>query len=539
MNRRVILVGGTGAFGERLARLLSQWPQIELVIAARGLPRAEALARELGCQAAGFDRDHPETLQTLAPWAVIDAAGPFQQGDLRLAQRAITLGAHYIDIADGRRFVAAFAEALDAPAKAAGVLAVTGASSTPALSNAALDAMTRDWAAIDVAKVAISPGARAPRGLSVVRAILSYVGRPVAVFSGGGWRWEAGWSGLVRMDFPGLGRRLVSLCETPDLDIMARRVRREARFLAGLELAPLHVGLWLLAWLPRALLVRSLEPLAEPLRAIADYMAPWGTDRGGMVVEAQGEGADGLARVARWSLAAEENAGPTVPVAAAAAVLRGLLAERITQRGAQPCVGLVTLDQIMAELAGLPVMTRLDGGLGEPTLLRTVLGEDVERLPEPVAAVHDKVAARTFMGRGRAGGSRHWFVRVLRALVGLPEPGAYPRISVTIAPEPGGETWLRDFGPRRFRSHLRKVSAPRQFEERFGPVRFRFSPHLRDDGFDWRLASWSLLGMTLPKSWAPQIRATSYARDGVYRFRALTAHKWLGVVFAYRGRLDV
>lgn len=538
MSARVVLVGATGAFGERLARILATWPQVELVVAARGVARAEALARELGCKVAIFDRDHPEALRNLKPWAVIDAAGPFQHGDMRLAYAAIVAGAHYVDIADGRAFVAAFPDALNAQAKAAGVLAVTGASSTPALSNAALDVMTDGWAAIDIVRVAISPGARAPRGLSVVRAILSYAGREVAVFSDARWSWEAGWSGLTRMEFPGLGHRLVSLCETPDLDILAGRVRREARFMAGLELAPLHVGLWLLAWLPRAWLVRSLEPAAKPLLAIADVFAPLGSDRGGMVVEAQGEGQDGSPRVARWSLAAERNAGPSVPVAAAAAVLRGLLDGRIVQRGARACVGLVTVDQILAELAPLPIMTRLESGEGPPTLLRGLLGDEVERLPPQVAAVHDRVAVRTLQGRGRARGSMDRAARLIRAAVGLPEPGRYPKLSVTIAPEPGGERWLRDFGSRRFSSYLTRVRAPGQFEERIGPLRFRFTPQLRTDGFNWRFESWSLLGLPLPKALAPSIRAKTFARDGVYRFRVLTAHRWLGVVFAYCGRLD-
>lgn len=538
MSARVILVGATGAFGERLARMLATWPQVELVLAARGVARAEALARELGCQAIGFDRDHPENLRSLRPWAVIDAAGPFQQGNFGLAHAALTAGAHYIDIADGRAFVAAFADALNAQARAAGVLAVTGASSTPALSNAVLDVMTQGWAAIDIVRVAISPGARAPRGLSVVRAILSYAGREVAVFSAARWNWEAGWSGLTRMQFPGLGHRLVSLCDTPDLDILAGRVRREARFMAGLELAPLHVGLWLLAWLPRAWLVRSLEPAAKPLLAIADFFAPLGSDRGGMVVEAQGEGRDGGPRVARWSLAAERNAGPSVPVAAAAAVLRGLLEGRIAQRGAQACVGLVTVDQILAELAPLPITTSLESGEGPPTLLRGLLGDDVERLPPQVTAVHDRVAVRTFQGRGRARGSVNRRARLLRALVGLPEPGRYPKLSVTIAPEPGGERWLRDFGPRRFRSYLASVRTPGQFEERIGALRFRFAPQMRPDGFSWRFLSWSLLGLPLPKALAPTIRAKTFARDGGYRFSVLTAHRWLGVAFAYCGRLD-
>ena len=539
MRRRIVLVGATGAFGERLARLLAPWPQVELVLAARGLARAQALADELGCQAAGFDRDLPETLADLAPWAVVDAAGPFQTGDLRLARTAVAAGAHYVDIADGRAFVAGFAAELDAAAREAGVLAATGASSTPALSNAALDALTEGWREIETASVAISPGARAPRGLSVVRAVLSYAGRPVRVFAGREWRTEAGWSGLRRIDFPGVGPRLVSLCETPDLDVLAGRVRTRARFLAGLELVPLHLGLWLLAWPVRLGLVKSLEPAAGPLRAVADLVAPLGSDRGGMVVEAEGLGANGEPLRGRWSLAAEANAGPNVPVAAAAAVLRGLIEGRLAAPGAGPCVGLVTLDEIMAELAHLPIVTRLDvGAPAAPALLGRLLGPQAARLPEPVIAVHDRRAARTFGGLGRAWGARSLIARLSRAMIGLPEPGTYRDLKVTISPGPGGERWTRDFGPRRFSSWLTDLDAPGEFEERLGLLRFRFSPHVRGDGFSWRFDSWRLLGLRLPKALAPKIRAVSFARDGVYRFRVLTAHPWVGVVFAYCGRLD-
>lgn len=281
MTRRVILIGATGAFGERLARLLAPWPDIELVLAARRQDPLQALAAELALEWARFDREQPETLGLLRPWAVVDAAGPFQTSDLRLARAAVAAGAHYVDIADGRAFVAAFPAALDAEARARGVAAITGASSTPALSNAALDAITRDWREIKRVTVLISPGARAPRGLSVLRAILSYVGRPVRVFTGGAWRDEPGWSGVRRLVIPGLGSRLASLCETPDLDIMATRATSEARFLAGLELGLLHIGLWLLSWPVRWKLITSLEPYARSLQAMAGLAAPFGSDRGG------------------------------------------------------------------------------------------------------------------------------------------------------------------------------------------------------------------------------------------------------------------
>ena len=369
MSKRIVLVGATGAFGARLARMAAAWPDVTLVLAARRARPLEALAAELraagaaaAIETAVFDRERPAALAALAPWAVVDAAGPFQASDLALPRAAIAARAHYVDLADGRAFVAGFADALDAQARAAGVLAVTGASSTPALSHAALDRQTAGWRAIDTVTVAISPGAKAPRGLSVVQAILSYVGRPVRVFEAGGWRARPGWGGPRRLMFPGLGRRWVSLCDTPDLDLIPQRFapREEALFAAGLELAVMHLGLWLLSWPVRLGLLADLVPLARPLRAAAGWLVPFGSDRGGMVVLARGLGSDGEPVAGRWSLSAEANAGPNVPVAAAAALLRALKDGRIDHTGAMPCVGLIPLEDILAELAHLPIATRLE-----------------------------------------------------------------------------------------------------------------------------------------------------------------------------------
>lgn len=543
MRRRILLIGATGAFGARLARLLSAWSEVELVLAARHAPALRALASDLaGGQAAievaVFDRANPDELAALRPWAVVDAAGPFQGGDLGLARAAIAAGAHYVDLADARDFVRRFAD-LDAQALAAGVLAVTGASSTPALSNAALDKITAGWRSIDRVTVAISPGAVAPRGLSVIQAILSYVGRPVRVWRNAGWREAPGWSGVRPLAFPGLGLRWVSLCETPDLDILPRRATQDAEFLAGLELAPLHLGLWLLSWPVRLGLVRSLVPLAGPLRGLAGLFAPLGSDRGGMVVIAEGEGPDGERLKARWALWAEANAGPTVPTAAAAAVLLGLLSARITVRGARACVGIVPLDAILAELAGLPIHMRADEAAPQaPTLLRRLLGRAEALLDASVIAVHGREAPATFGGAGRARGSMAPLAGLVRAILGVPDPGDYPDLQVTIMPDGEGETWTRSFGARGFSSRLVSLQEPGLFEERFGPLRFSFRADPTRGGFRWRFVRWSLAGLPLPMGLAPKIRALSFAKDGVYRFRAITAHPWLGLIFAYSGRLQ-
>jgi saccharopine dehydrogenase-like NADP-dependent oxidoreductase len=538
VRRRILLVGATGAFGARLAARLARW-DIDLVLAARRLGPLQILAATLQgparIEAVAFDRARPD-LSALRPWAVVDAAGPFQTGDLALARAAIAAGAHYVDIADGRDFVAGFPGALDAQARAAGVLAVAGASSTPALSTAVLDALTAGWRAVDATTVAISPGARAPRGRSVVHAILSYVGRPVRVFEAGRWTTRPGWSGPRRVHIPRLGRRWVSLCETPDLDAVPERfhVRRDAPFLAGLELPVMHLGLWLLAWLPRLGLMRSLVPLAEPLRGLAGVLAPLGSDRGGMVVLAQGEGPDGAPRRARWSLTAEEGAGPNVPIAAAAAVLRGLADGRLTARGAHACVGLLELDAIVAEVADLPIRTeRLSASPAEPALFRRTLGDQFEALAPEVARIHG--APGTFAGRGRARGAS-WLAPI-RVAMGLPQPGAYPDLRVTVAAKGDGEAWTRAFGRTRFTSHLRPGRELGQFEERFGPIRFTFATDPTPTGFVWRFEGWRLGPLPLPRALAPSIRARAFERNGAYRFRVAVAHPWLGLLFAYAGRL--
>jgi saccharopine dehydrogenase-like NADP-dependent oxidoreductase len=493
--RRIVLVGATGAFGARLAGLLAGWPDVDLVLAARRAERLRGLAAELGgLETVVFDRNAPEQLAALRPWAVVDAAGPFQGSDFRLAQAAIDCRAHYVDLADARDFVATFPAALDVAAREAGVLAVTGASSTPALSHAALDALTRGWREIDRVTVAISPGARAPRGVSVVRAILSYVGRPVRVFEGGRWRTRPGWSGPRRVTIAGLGRRWVSLCETPDLDLLPQRFapRRDALFLAGLELPVMHLALWLLSWPVRLRLVRSLQPLARILRAAAGLLESLGSDRGGMVVVAEGKSADGAPNVARWSLVAEANAGPTVPVAAAAAVLRGLKDRRLKGSGAVVCVGLVSLEEIVAELAGLPIRTGAER-LGDDArgLFARVLGQRFAALPAEVTQVHGGAAA-TLHGRGRARGSCAWPLRLGRRLLGLPQPGRYPQITVRIATDARGETWTRTFGGVRFSSRLSRGDEPGQFEERFGPAAFTFEAGPIAAGFRWRFVGWRL-----------------------------------------------
>lgn len=367
MKQRILLFGGGGVFGMRLADRLLKTTSCALIIAGRsaaGCERTLAALKQRHPTACiePFIADRETVgaamLRQLNAFIVVDAAGPFQASAQTLAEAAIDAGCHFIDIADARDYVAAF-PALDDRARRMGVLAVTGASSTPALSNAVLDAMTRGWQLVEQIEIAISPGNKTPRGLSVVRAILSYAGRNIRLLENGAWVTRPGWSLLVRKRMPGLGARWLSLCETPDLDIVPQRFPavRTVRFFGGLELGFLHLGLSACSLLVRTGLLGSLLPAAGWFLKIANLLQDFGTDRGGMLVDAKGRDAEGHSVTGQWSLLAEAGDGPNVPVLPALALIRQLLNGRQTTRGAIHCAGLLKLDDIAGEFAGFTIKT--------------------------------------------------------------------------------------------------------------------------------------------------------------------------------------
>jgi hypothetical protein len=363
--KAVLVVGGAGAFGSRLVDGLIRTSDFAVVVAGRDLVRIEARAAALGSRARAMRLDTAtvtaEALRASGAFAVVDAAGPFQGGQYRLARATITAGMHYVDLADARDFVAGFG-ALDPQARAAGIVALSGASSTPALSHAVLERLTRGWRRLDTVEIAISPGNHnSPRGLSVMQAILSYAGRPVRVFANGVWTEQPGWGRPIRREIARLGKRWLSLCETPDLDLVPARFapRESAIFRAGLELSVMHLGLYTASLLVQGRLLGSLAPFAGLFRWIAERLKVFGSDRGGMMVVAAGNDAEGQPISTVWSLVAESGDGPVIPTLPALAAIRAFADGRITEAGARACVGVLDLDTIEREFAPYRITTEI------------------------------------------------------------------------------------------------------------------------------------------------------------------------------------
>ncbi|HZX79495.1 MAG TPA: saccharopine dehydrogenase, partial [Lysobacter sp.] len=291
----------------------------------------------------------------LSPDLVIHTAGPFQQRDYRVAEAAMAVGADYVDLADGREFVAGIAR-LDVTARARGVRLVSGASSVPGLSGAVVAAHAARFGDLQSVESAISPGNRTERGLATTRAILGYVGRPFPAWIDGRRIDVHGWQSLRRIRHSAVGTRWVARCDVPDLDLLPRRYPslRHCDFRAGLELRRMHFGLWLASIAVRAGRVRELPRHAARLLRMSERWLDAGSDTGLMTVDLAGNGTDGAPLRLRWSIVARDGSGPQIPATAAVVLARRWRVQR-PPPGAGPCLDLFGLDEFMAALADYPI----------------------------------------------------------------------------------------------------------------------------------------------------------------------------------------
>ena len=309
--------------------------------------------------AAALDQDSPSLSADLARLdasVIIHTAGPYQDQDYRVAEACIAAGCHYIDLADGRDFVAEF-DRLDASAKRAGVILVSGASTLPGLSSAVVDEFRGGFSQIEQVATSIAPAHKTPRGAGTARAVLSYCGVPFETWACGEWRTVYGWQDLTVQRYPALGRRLSGACDVPDLALFPAYIPglRTASFHAALEAPWEQMGLWLMAWLKRWRIVRSWTPYVSTFSAISDRLLRFGSDRGGMHMHLSGVDAGGQPRCVDWYLVAEENHGPEIPCTPAIVVALKIIGEQLVAPGARACLGLFSVAEFMDELADFRV----------------------------------------------------------------------------------------------------------------------------------------------------------------------------------------
>ncbi len=370
MVRRILIIGGTGVFGKRLVRHLAGWAGIELLVSSRSAAKAERFVQVLReetprLNAQGIALDHSRNfgaqLDAIKPFAVIDCSGPFQTASYDVARSILRAGAHLIDLADARDYLANFHDELDGLAKGRCVSALTGASSTPTLSTCVVDHMTRGWQRVDSIDICITPGGKSEVGRSVIEAILSYAGKEIPVWQNGKLARTTGWTNAQRVHIPKLGARRVAPVETFDAEYLGPRYNVQSRvsFSAGLESLIEQRGIETIATLRKHRMFPDpalLIPLLLQARRITRIPT---SDKGGMLVDMRGLDAQGHGAHVRWSLVAENDHGPFVPILPAAAALQKLLKDTV-----EPRAGFaheqIALADILAQMVPYDIATETD-----------------------------------------------------------------------------------------------------------------------------------------------------------------------------------
>ncbi len=361
---KTLVLGGYGNFGARICRALAGDARLQLLIGGRDLQRAQALADALpaGAQAVALDHGAPgfgQRLQELGVELLIHSAGPFQQQDYAVARAAAAAGAHYIDLADGRRFVCDFPAALNSLFSEHARTAICGASTVPALSSAVVDHLCSGWQGLDSIDTCIAPAQTAPRGLATMAGVLSYCGAPLQVWDEGRWQARLGWASPREVHFARLRPRLGALCDIPDLELFPAhyRVGRRVMFRAALEVGMAQRGLAGLARLRAWGLIRQPARLAGLLNSSARVLDGLGSSLGGMVVRVAGRDVSGHAARRAWHIAADRDHGPEIPCMAAILLARKLADGQALAAGAFTCLGMLDLAEFEPEFARWGMLT--------------------------------------------------------------------------------------------------------------------------------------------------------------------------------------
>ncbi|NRB42202.1 MAG: saccharopine dehydrogenase NADP-binding domain-containing protein [Pseudomonadales bacterium] len=354
---KVLILGGYGNFGKRIAESLSVDSDLHLLIAGRHGPKAERLCAELRSSFSSnvytpvvmdiTAADFAVQLKALAVDLVVHTSGPFQGQDHRVPLACIAAGAHYIDLADDRDFVCGIA-ALNAAAVEAGVMVVSGASSVPGLSSCVVAHFQTQFSQLDSIDVAIAPGNKAERGEATVRGILSYTGHGFKSWQQGHWVDVYGWMSPQRMDFKRrIGKRWLANVDVPDLQLFPAYFSGVQRvtFQAGLELPFLHLTMVAMGWLAKRKLVRNWAALTPLIMAASRFFDRFGSADGAMQVSLQGRDGKGKAKTLLWRLYAYDGVGPYIPTISAVILANQLIRGEDFEAGARACMCLYSLDE--------------------------------------------------------------------------------------------------------------------------------------------------------------------------------------------------
>jgi saccharopine dehydrogenase-like NADP-dependent oxidoreductase len=364
--KTVTVLGGYGIFGSRISKALAQHPHARVRIAGRNQHLGENFARTINADFVPCNLDDENSLRRAIgdSHVVIHTAGPFQNKDYHVAKLSIEAGSHYLDLSDARQFVVGIGT-LDLVARQQGVFVTSGVSSVPAITFALIKELSPEFSRIDQINIGLSPGNQNPRGASTIAAILTYLGKQVTVVENAHEITVSGWGDSHYCAFPPpVGSRRVHNCDVPDLELFPRLWNAQTvRFYAGVELNVFNYALSAIASLRRLFLLERLPLYAPLLLNLSLMLYACGSKNGSLAVWLSGKNHNSQ-QIERKIAIVTDDDGPATPTSAAIVLTKRIIEHGPPALGAFPCVGFLTLDEVMAYLRPLGIwdVTGDEGG---------------------------------------------------------------------------------------------------------------------------------------------------------------------------------
>jgi Domain of unknown function (DUF4166)/Saccharopine dehydrogenase NADP binding domain len=550
---RILILGGYGTFGGRLASLLANDERLTLLISGRSRQKADAFCKQLPAGAEKtalfFDRngDVETQVRDINPNLIVDATGPFQsygEDPYRVVKACIANGVDYMDLADGTDFVKNISQ-FDKPSKAQNIFILSGVSSFPVLTAAVLRRLSQGLTQINTIKGGIAPSPYAGVGLNVIRAIAIYAGKRVSLIRNKQHSFGYALTETMRYTIspPGclpLHNTLFSLVDVPDLQVLPELWSDLDSIWMGAGPVPeiLHRMLIGLAWLVRIRLLPSLLPFASLFQFVINRLR-WGEHRGGMFVLIGGLDGDGKKIERSWHLLAEGNDGPFIPSMAVQAIVKRSLAGKKPAAGARPATQDLELEDYETIFRTRTIYTgqrewRED--TVEELLYQRLLGNMWELLPAPLIKLHTCKKAE---GLAKVEVGKNLLSRLIAKIFGFPEAGQEIPVQVSFERKDDGELWKRTFAGKSFSSFQSAGQglSEKLLSERFGMFTFGLALVVEHQKLSLIVRRWSIVGIPLPVGLAPLGNSFEQAADGRFYFHVEIRHPLTGLIVRYQGWL--
>ncbi len=358
MTKKVLVLGGYGTCGRRIAEILAQDPAVECVIGGRDVRRGQAAASQVGVEFVVVEAQRAASLNAALDgvFAVVNTCGPFHWRDYTVAERCARRGVYYVDMADDRSYILGIRD-LSQRAVEGGVALVSGAGSALTFSSVLAEAVAPAFDVIERIDIAMLSGNRNPQGPASIRSLLATQGQAVRICERGRWREAPGFSRARAIDLPvPFGRCRLYARDAPEVEILSARYGAAVTYRTGFELPLLNRGHAWLGSLNRWGLIRDMGRLAGVLQVAQKGLRSFGQAAFGLTVVMTGQsGGRSVARTA--SFVARED-GLSFRCIPAVGLVRKWIAGD-AEPGAFPCAGLLTLQDLAYDLKRRDVVLQL------------------------------------------------------------------------------------------------------------------------------------------------------------------------------------